>query len=232
MAEQVQLRVPRAGYRLFKSRWWTVFAEGVWHNNPIFVMMLGMCSTLAVTNLLANALVMSVSVTLVLAVNSAIIAAIRNVIPDRVRMIVYMLIAATLVIAVDMALRIGLPDISRALGPYVALIITNCLLMGRAEAFAVNNPVAISVADSLGVGLGYTLALTLLACFREVVGFGTLLGLRVLPEGLSPAQLFSIPPGAFFTLGVFILGVNTLRARGTAPAKAKGACGTCTSCSS
>lgn len=228
MAEEVQLRVPRSGYRLFRTKSWGVFAEGVWHNNPIFGMMLGLCSTLAVTNLLANALVMSVSVTLVLVANSVIVSALRTVIPDRVRMITYMLVASTLVITVDMVLRIALPDVSKALGPYVALIITNCILMGRAEAFAVNNTVSVSVADALGVGLGYTLSLTMLSVFREIVGFGTLLGWRVLPERVHPVQLFAIPPGAFFTLGVFILCINLLQDRKTET----GECGACRSCSS
>ncbi|MBT3382038.1 MAG: electron transport complex subunit RsxE [Lentisphaerae bacterium] len=213
MADQVQLKVPKAGYRLFNSKTWAVFSEGVWHNNPIFGMMLGLCSTLAVTNLMSNALVMSVSVTVVLVANSAIISALRNHIPDRVRMIVYMLIVSTLVITVDMMLRICLPDISKALGPYVALIITNCIIMGRAEAFAVNNTVPVSIADSLGVGAGYTFSLMIMAFFRESLGFGTIFGLKVLPEAMSPIQLFAIPPGAFFALGVFILVVNTLKQR-------------------
>ena len=126
-------------------------------------MMLGLCSTLAVTNLMANALVMSLAVTVVLVVNSAIISGLRNIIPDRVRMITYMLIISALVITVDQFLKIFVPDVSRALGPYVALIITNCILMGRAEAYAINNPVGISVVDALGVGLGYTFSLMTIA---------------------------------------------------------------------
>ncbi|RKX72687.1 MAG: NADH:ubiquinone reductase (Na(+)-transporting) subunit D [Spirochaetes bacterium] len=191
-----------------------VFKEGVWHNNPIFGMMLGLCSTLAVTNLVSNALVMSIAVTLVLVVNSAIISSLRNLIPERVRMIAYMLIISSLVITVDMVLKIVLPEASKALGPYVALIITNCILMGRAEAYAINNTVGLSVSDALGVGLGYTFSLTIISIFRELIGFGSILGFAVLPDQFPHVALFTIPPGAFFALGTFILIINAIRNRG------------------
>lgn len=211
MSRLTNLKIPKKGYRLFKTKSWMVFMEGLWHNNPIFGMVLGLCSTLAVTNLMSNALVMSLAVTVVLILNSTIIAAMRNIIPERVRMIVYMLVISTLVITVDRFLKIFVPDISNALGPYVALIITNCILMGRAEAFAINNPVAISIMDALGVGLGYTFSLMSLAFFREFFGFGSLFGIRVIPEGISTLSLFSVPPGAFFALGIFILVINSIR---------------------
>lgn len=235
MGEQkTGLRTPKKGYRLLRSKEWGVLTEGVWNNNPIFGMMLGLCSTLAVTNLLSNAFVMSVSVTVVLVVNSAIVATLRNYIPEKVRMVVFMLITSTLVIAVDMVLKILLPDISKALGPYVALIITNCIIMGRAEAFASNNSVGLSIADSFGVGIGYTFSLMVIAFFRELLGFGSLFGFRVLPEGVEAIQLLAIPPGAFFALGVFILIINWIRAKNSdesEPAKdKKGGCGSCNSC--
>jgi Na+-transporting NADH:ubiquinone oxidoreductase subunit D len=235
MGEQkTGLRTPKKGYRLLRSKEWGVLSEGVWNNNPIFGMMLGLCSTLAVTNLLSNAFVMSVSVTVVLVVNSAIVAALRNYIPEKVRMVVFMLITSTLVIAVDMVLKILLPDISKALGPYVALIITNCIIMGRAEAFASNNSVGLSIADSFGVGIGYTFSLMVIAFFRELLGFGSLFGFRVLPEGVEAIQLLSIPPGAFFALGVFILVINWIRSKNSDGADSadnkKGGCGSCSSC--
>jgi len=230
MADKSGLRVPASGYRLFKTKSWAVFVEGVWHNNPIFGMMLGLCSTLAVTNLMANSLVMGLAVTVVLVVNSMIISALRTVIPERVRMIVYMLVISSLVIAVDMALKIGLPGISKALGPYVALIITNCILMGRAEAFAANNPVGVTIADSLGVGAGYTFSLMTISFFRELIGFGSLFGINVMPEGLEPVQLLAIPPGAFFALGVFILVVNLIRRRHGGETDEKKGCDSCASC--
>lgn len=213
MKEAAGLKVPQKGYRLFKTKNWSVFVEGLWHNNPIFGMILGLCSALAVTNLMANALVMSLAVIVILVVNSTIISLLKSVIPERVRMIAYMLIVSTLVITVDLMLKIFVPDISRALGPYVALIITNCIIMGRAEAFAINNPVGLTVSDALGVGMGYGFSLMTIAFFRELVGFGSLFGYRVIPESVTPAALFSIPPGAFFALGTFILVINAIRRR-------------------
>jgi len=216
MAEEasVQLKVPRKGYRLFKTKTWMVFIEGLWHNNPIFGMVLGICSTLAVTNLMANALVMSLAVTIILIVNSLVISLLRHVIPERVRMVTYMLVISTLVITVDQTLKIFVPDISRALGPYVALIITNCILMGRAEAYAINNPPYVTVIDAVGVGFGYTFSLMVIAFFREILGFGSLFGIRVLPDSITPMALLSVPPGAFFALGTFILVINVIRNRG------------------
>jgi Na(+)-translocating NADH:ubiquinone oxidoreductase D subunit len=211
MSDQVQLRTPKPGYRLFKTKSWAVFSEGLWHNNPIFGMVLGLCSTLAVTNLLVNALVMSVSVTVILVLNSLIISLMRKIIPERVRMITYMILISSFVIAVDMVLRIALPSISKALGPYVALIITNCIIMGRSEAYAINNPVGLSVVDALGVGLGYSFALLSIGLFRELLGFGSFFGIELLPEGAQAITLFTIPPGAFFALGIFILVTNTIR---------------------
>ena len=211
--ENQNLKVPKKGYRLFKTKSWAVFIEGIWHNNPIFGMMLGLCSTLAVTNLMANALVMSIAVTVVLVINSTIISLIRNLIPERIRMITYMLIVSSLVITVDLFLKILFPKISNTLGPYVALIITNCIVMGRCEAFAINNPPGLTIMDSLGIGLGYTLALMAMAFFREVFGFGSIFGIRIIPEGVATIGLFSIPPGAFFTLAVFIFIVNAIKKR-------------------
>ncbi|MGA1868410.1 MAG: Rnf-Nqr domain containing protein [bacterium] len=206
-----KLRVPQKGYRLFKTKSWMIFIEGVWHNNPIFGMVLGICSTLAVTNLMENALVMSLAVILILCVNSLIISFLRSIIPARVRMVTYMLVISTLVIAVDQSLKIFVPDISRALGPYVALIITNCIIMGRAEAYAINNPPFITVMDAFGVGIGYMFSLMTIAFFREILGFGTCFGIKILPDFVTPMGLFAIPPGAFFALGTFILVINVIR---------------------
>lgn len=214
MPDSINLKVPQKGYKLFKSKSWVIFKEGVWHNNPIFGMVLGLCSTLAVTNLMSNALVMSMSVTIVLIVNSFLISLLRSVIPEKVRMIAYMLITSTLVITVDMILKIMLPQVSKALGPYVALIITNCIIMGRAEAYAINNPVRVSLIDAFGVGVGYTFSLMTIALFRELIGFGSIFGIRILPESVQPISLFTVPPGAFFALGIFILVINSIRNRG------------------
>ncbi len=214
MSDSSNLRTPKKGYRLFSKKDKMVFTEGLWHNNPIFGMMLGLCSTLAVTNIMTNTLVMSISVLLVLIVNSVIISLIRNLIPEKVRMIAYMLITSTLVITVDMVLKLALPEVSKAMGPYVALIITNCIIMGRAEAFAARNSVTISIVDALGVGLGYTFSLLVISFFRELFGFGSIFGFQVIPESIEPIKLLTIPPGAFFSLGVFILVINILKRKG------------------
>jgi len=211
MAEHINLKLPRKGYKLFKSKNWMVFAEGVWHNNPIFGMVLGLCSTLAVTNLMANAFVMSIAVTVVLVVNSAVISLIRNLIPDRARMITYMLIVSTIVITVDLFIKILFPKVSSTLGPYVALIITNCIVMGRCEAFAINNTPGLSISDALGAGIGYTFSLMVIAFFRELIGFGSLFGFKVIPDSIPTISLFSVPPGAFFALAIFIFFVNYIK---------------------
>ena len=211
MSESKELRTPKKGYRIFSKKNKQVMTEGLWHNNPIFGMVLGLCSTLAVTNLVKNTLVMTMAVLLVLMANSAIISAIRNLIPEKVRMIAYMLITSTLVIAVDIILKLFLPDISKAMGPYVALIITNCIIMGRAEAFAASNSADLSVVDAMGVGLGYAFSLLTISIFREFIGFGSLFGYQILPESAETISIFTIPPGAFFSLGAFILVINIIR---------------------
>jgi Na+-transporting NADH:ubiquinone oxidoreductase subunit D len=211
MSGSNNLHTPKKGYRLFSKKNKQVMTEGLWHNNPIFGMVLGLCSTLAVTNLVKNTLVMTMAVLLVLMANSAIISAIRNFIPDKVRMIAYMLITSTLVIAVDIVLKLFLPDISKAMGAYVALIITNCIIMGRAEAFAASNSADLSVVDAMGVGLGYAFSLLIISVFRELIGFGTLFGFQILPDSFEAFSIFTIPPGAFFSLGAFILVINIIK---------------------
>ncbi len=191
-----------------------IFIEGLWENNPIFKMALGLCSTLAVTNLVKNTLIMSASVLVTLMLNSVIVSLLRKIIPEKIRMISYMLITSTLVIMIDMALKIVLPEVSKQLGPYVALIITNCIIMGRAEAFAINNTVLNSFVDASSIGLGYSFSLISLSIIRELLGFGTIMGYTITKGFFEPFKLLSIPPGAFFMLGVFILIVNTISKKG------------------
>lgn len=190
-----------------------ILTEGLWENNPIFRMTLGLCSTLAVTNLVENTVIMSISVLVTLILNSVITSLLRHLIPERVRMIAYMVITSTLVIMVDMVLKIFLPDISKQLGPYVALIITNCIIMGRAEAFAINNGVVDSFLDAFSVGTGYSLSLIFLALVREFLGFGTIWGFEITANLFEPFKLLTIPPGAFFMLGFLILVTNVISRR-------------------
>lgn len=178
--------------------------SGIWQDNPIFCMILGICSTLAITNRLANAIAMGLGVTFCLVFSSLFVSILRNVIPSRVRMLAYMVIIATFVICVDRFLKAYFPPISESMGPYVGLIITNCILMGRAEAYAIKNNPLHSVLDALGCGMGYSFMLLLMSVVREVLGFGTLLGFKVMPANWVPWVVMTIAPGAFFLLGVYL----------------------------
>ena len=181
-----------------------IFKEGLWKDNPVLRQVLGICSTLAVTNLLVNTLVMCAGLIFTLAMSSLTVSLLRNYTPMRIRMMAQTLIIASYVIVVDIVIKAFLPDISEALGPYVGLIITNCIIMGRCEAFARNNAPWPSFLDGIAVGIGYTFVLVVIACVREPLGFGTLLGFRIMPGGFTPWTVMIMAPGAFFTLGIFI----------------------------
>jgi Na+-transporting NADH:ubiquinone oxidoreductase subunit D len=179
-----------------------IFIVGLWKDNPVLRQVLGICSTLAVTNLLINTLVMNAGLIFTVAMSSMTVSMLRNFIPARIRMMVQTLIIASYVIIVDILIQAYLPDISEALGPYVGLIITNCIIMGRCEAFAQNNRVFPSLVDGIAVGLGYAVVLTVIAIIRELLGFGTILGIRIMPDGFTPWTIMIVAPGAFFVLGI------------------------------
>ena len=181
-----------------------IFKAGLWKDNPVLRQVLGICSTLAVTNLMVNTLVMNAGLIFTLAMSSLTVSLLRTYTPLRIRMMVQTLIIASYVIIVDIVIKAYLPDISEALGPYVGLIITNCIVMGRCEAFAKNNPPWPSFIDGIAVGLGYAFVLTTIAVFREILGFGTIFGFRVMPAGFTPWTIMIMAPGAFFMLGLFI----------------------------
>lgn len=181
-----------------------IFLTGLWKDNPVLRQVLGICSTLAVTNLMVNTLVMDAGLIFTVCMSSLTVSLLRNYTPMRIRMMVQTLIIASYVIIVDIIIKAHLPDISEALGPYVALIITNCIIMGRCEAFARNNPPLASFLDGLGMSLGYSLILITIAFIREPLGFGTLLGIRVMPEGFVQWTIMIMAPGAFFTLGILV----------------------------
>lgn len=180
-----------------------IFIQGLWNDNPVLRQILGICSTLAVTNLMVNTLVMNAGLIFTVAMSSLTVSILRNYTPMRIRMMTQTLIIASYVIIVDISIKAYLPEISEALGPYVGLIITNCIVMGRCEAFAKNNPPWPSFLDGIAVGFGYALVLAAIALVREPLGFGTLLGFRIMPEGFTPWTIMIMAPGAFFTLGVF-----------------------------
>ncbi|MBD3321000.1 MAG: electron transport complex subunit RsxE [Chitinivibrionales bacterium] len=182
----------------------TVFTNGTWKENPIYRQVLGICSALAVTNLLANTLFMCAGVIFTLALSSLTISLLRNLIPKRIRMIVQVLIIASYVMMVDITIRAVAPDIHRFIGPYVGLIITNCIIMGRAEAFAGQNKPFISLLDGIASGMGYSFVLIAIALVREPLGFGTILGLELPAKELWWHQwtIMVMPPGAFFMLAI------------------------------
>lgn len=191
-----------------------VFLDDVGAKNPVFVQILGICSTLAVTNVLRNTVIMSLGLIFATALSSFTVSILRKIIPSRIRMMVETLIIAAYVILVDIVLRAFVPDVSRQLGPYVGLIITNCIVLGRAEAFALQNPPLRSLLDGVGNGLGYGLVLLAVGFFRELLGSGKLLGRAVLPpvsEGgwYEPNNLFLLSPSAFILIGLFIWALRT-----------------------
>ncbi|MDN5351681.1 MAG: Na+-transporting NADH:ubiquinone oxidoreductase subunit [Clostridiales bacterium] len=186
------------------SEWIRVLKNGIYKDNPVFRQILGICSSLAVTNLLANSLVMGVGLMFVTAFSSFTVSLLRTMTPKHIRMMVQTLIISAYVIMLDIFLKAYMPSMSKALGPYVGLIITNCIIMGRAEAFAQKNKPLISFFDGLIMGLGYTLVLLVIAFFRELLGFGSLFGIQVLGDQWVNWTLMIMPPGAFFMLGIVI----------------------------
>ena len=189
---------------ILQTREWKIFYEGFWTNNASFRMMLGLCSTLAVTNSVPNSLAMSVGVIFVSVASSAIVSSMRSIIPSRIRLAVFMMIISTFTIVVDQVLKAYYPEISKSLGPYVGLIITNCIVMGRTEAFAISNPIFPSIVDAFGVSSGYAFSLLLLAAVRELMGFGSILGITILGDWWTSWIIMILPPGAFFVLGLYI----------------------------
>ncbi len=181
-----------------------VFTDPLSENNPITIQILGICSSLAVTTQLKTALVMAASLTIVTAGSNVVISLLRNTIPAKIRMIVEMVVVSVLVILADQFLRAYMFDVSRQLSVFVGLIITNCIVMGRLEAFALQNPPLPSLIDGLGNGLGYSAVLVVVAIVREVIGSGKLLGYAVLPASYPANGLMLLAPGAFIVLGLLI----------------------------
>ena len=185
-----------------------IFITSAFTENSVWRQILGICSSLAVTNLMMNSLIMGLGVTFSLVFSNMTISAIRDYTPRSVRMMVQTLIIGAYVIIVDIYLRATLPDVSKQLGPYVGLIITNCILMGRAEAFAAKNAPIDSMIDGLGAGLGYTLVLLTLASIRELFGFGSLFGIQILGHWWTKWSIMVMAPSAFFLLAAMIWIIN------------------------
>ncbi|MCS7026144.1 MAG: electron transport complex subunit E [Bryobacteraceae bacterium] len=181
------------------------FFNGLWKQNPVFVQVLGMCPTLAVTNSVRNALAMGAATLFVLVCSNMLISLVRKRVPKQVRIATYILIIATFVTIVDYLIKALSIAVYKALGPFIALIVVNCMILGRAEAFASRNPPGKAILDGLGMGLGFSFALLCLGAVREVLGAGTFLGVPLFGPRFQPWVLFLLPPGGFLTLALWLL---------------------------
>lgn len=184
------------------------FTKGLWRENPVLVMLLGLCPTLAVTNTAINGLSMGLAVLFTLTCSSIIISTFRKIIPDEVRIPTFIVVIATFVTITDLTMAAEFPAISKALGPFIPLIVVNCIILGRQEAFSSKNPVGRSIVDAIGMSIGFTLTLTLLGAIRELLGAGTIFQFQIMPESFAPWMVMILPPGAFLTLGLMIAGFN------------------------
>lgn len=185
--------------------------KGIIKENPIFVIVLGMCPTLAVSTSVNNAVGMGMAATFVLVCSNIIISLIKNVTPDKIRIPVYIVVIAAFVTVVDMSMAAFVPDLHKSLGLFIPLIVVNCIILGRAEAFASKNNVLNSMADGIGMGLGFTLALVVVSTIREILGNGTWYGMRIMPNSYNPMLIAILAPGAFITLGFLMALMNMLK---------------------
>ena len=184
-----------------------ILTRGIWRENPVLVHTLGLCSALAVTNAVANSLAMGISTMFVLLGSSVLVSTWRRFIPSQVRISTYILIIATFVAIADMALEALVPAVHKAMGPYIALIVTNCIVLGRQEAFASKNPVGRAALDAIGSGTGFTVALLFMGIPREVLGNGTFLGVNVMGPSFEPWVIMVLPPGGFLMMGLLLVGL-------------------------
>jgi electron transport complex protein RnfE len=189
------------------------FLKGLWESNPVFVAVLGMCPTLAVTNTAINSLAMGLATTFVLLGSSILVSSFRSIIPKQVRITAYIIIIATFVTVVDFFLAAFTPVIHKELGAFIALIVVNCLILGRQEAFASKNAVGLSILDALGMSLGFTFALLCIGIPREILGSGSLFNVPLFGSNFEPWVVMILPPGGFFMLGFLLLGINWYRQR-------------------
>ncbi len=196
-----------------------ILTNGILNENPVFRLLLGMCATLAITTAAINGVGMGLSTTIVLIGSNVVISALRKVIPDSIRIPVFVVIIASFVTIIGMLLKAYVPSLDQALGIYIPLIVVNCIILARAEAFAFTHSVFDSFLDGLGMGLGFTLALTILGSIRELFGNGTIFGLQVFGASYQPVILMILPPGAFIVLGLLIGLINKLTNKHAARAK-------------
>lgn len=189
------------------------FTKGVWNENPVFRLVLGMCPTLAVTTSATDAIGMGLSATFVLTLSNFVVSLLRKQIPDRVRLPAFIVIIATFVTIVDLVLKAYMFDLHKSLGLFIPLIVVNCIILGRAEAFASKNPMLLSIADGLGMGIGFTLSLTFLGSIRELLGNGTVFGVALMGSAFQPFAIMLKPPGAFLCLALIMATMNLISAK-------------------
>jgi Na+-translocating ferredoxin:NAD+ oxidoreductase subunit E len=190
---------------------WKYFTNGLLKENPTFVIVLGTCPTLAVTTAAINGIGMGAATTFVLVFSNLFIALLKNLIPDKVRIAAFIVVIATFVTIVDLVMKAYTPDLYKALGIFIPLIVVNCIILGRAEAFAQKNKILPAILDGLGMGLGFTLAITLMGSIREILGNGSIFNFRLLNENASTILIFILPPGAFVTYGLLIASMNRIK---------------------
>jgi electron transport complex protein RnfE len=187
------------------------FVKGLWRENPVFVQVLGMCPALAVSNTAINALTMGLATTFVLLMSGICVSALRNFIPREARIVSFICIIASFVTAVDYIIQAISLELSRSLGAFIALIVVNCLILGRAEAFASKNKLTRSVLDALGMGVGFTVALLWIGVVREILGSGSLFGVALFPDGFQTWTVMVLPSGGFFAMAMWLLLVSMPR---------------------
>jgi electron transport complex protein RnfE len=197
------------------SVYYQEFIKGIWKENPVFVMVLGMCPMLAVTNTAINALAMAAATTFVLMCSSLLVSLMRKFIPKQVRISTYIIIIATFVTVADFTLEALVPNIHRDLGAFIALIVVNCLILGRQEAFASRNSVGVALCDAAGMSIGFAIALFSLGATREILGFGSLFNYPLFGDNFEPWVIMVLPPGGFLMLGFILLFFNWLQQRST-----------------
>ncbi len=190
---------------------WTNFTKGILKDNPVFVMLLGMCPVLGVTTSAINGLGMGVATLFVLILSNFVISLIKSLIPDKVRIPAFIVVIASFVTVVDLSMAAYLPALHEQLGLFIPLIVVNCIILGRAESFASKNSIFASIIDGLGMGLGFTIALTLLGGTREILGNGSIFDFKFIAEDANTFLLFVMPPGAFIALGYLIAIINKLK---------------------
>lgn len=193
---------------------------GLFTENPVFVQVLAMCPTLAVTSSVENAIGMGLAATAVLIGSNAVISLLRKLIPDKIRIPAFIVIIASFVTLIQFLVQAYLPELYKSLGIFIPLIVVNCIILGRAEAYASKNSVVSSIFDAIGMGLGFTVALTVLACIRELLGSGTIYGVQILPTSYEPMGIMQLAPGAFITLGILLAIMNQVKVSKEKKAKA------------